>query len=69
MYSVCQDLLFILLFQMLATSFGLNRPSSGQIFIKTSMPAANTQYKTGPTYHHRESCDDYLQRIHILYWS
>ena len=30
MSSVCQNLLFILLFQMLASSFGLTRPSSGQ---------------------------------------
>ena len=35
MYSVCHNYIFILLFQMLATSFGLNRASSGRIFIKT----------------------------------
>jgi len=29
-YSVWHNYLFILLFQMLATSFGLNRPSSDQ---------------------------------------
>ena len=34
MYSVCHNYLFILLFQMLATSFGLSRPSSGHIFKK-----------------------------------
>jgi len=35
MYSVWHNFLFILLFHMLATIFGLNRPSSGQIFTKT----------------------------------
>jgi len=30
MYFVCHSYLSILLFQMLATSFGLTRPSSGQ---------------------------------------
>jgi len=30
MFSVYHNYLFILLFQMLATSFGLTRPSSGQ---------------------------------------
>jgi hypothetical protein len=29
MYSVCHNYLLYLSFQMLATSFGLNRPSSG----------------------------------------
>ena len=29
-YSVCQNNLFILLFHLLATRFGLTRPSSGQ---------------------------------------
>jgi len=30
MYSVCHNYFFILLFQILAASFVLNRPSSGQ---------------------------------------
>jgi len=30
MYSVCHNYLFILLFQMLVTTFGLTMPSSGQ---------------------------------------
>jgi len=30
MYSVCHKYNFILSFQMLAISFGLNRPSTGQ---------------------------------------
>ena len=34
MYPVCHKYILILLFQMLATIFGLTTPSSGQIFIK-----------------------------------
>jgi hypothetical protein len=34
MYSVCHNYLYILLFQMFATSFGLSRPSSGQYLFK-----------------------------------
>jgi len=29
MYFACHNYLYVLLFQMLATSFGLTRPSSG----------------------------------------
>jgi len=34
MYSFCHNYLFILLFQILATSFSLTRPSSGQYLQK-----------------------------------
>jgi hypothetical protein len=30
MYTVCHNYNFVLLFQILATTLGLNRPSSGQ---------------------------------------
>jgi len=30
MYSVCHNYIFISLFHLLATTFGLTRPSSGQ---------------------------------------
>jgi hypothetical protein len=34
MFSVCHNYPFILMFQMLATSFGHNRPTSGQYLQK-----------------------------------
>jgi hypothetical protein len=37
---VCHNYYFILLFQMLATRFGLNRPSSGQYLEKFKNPFA-----------------------------
>jgi hypothetical protein len=37
------------------------------VYVQTHMPAAGTQYRTGPTYHHRESCDDYPPKTHTFY--
>jgi len=43
--NMSETFLFILLFQMLATSCGLTRPSSGQIFIKLKNAGAYNIFK------------------------
>ena len=48
MYCVCHNYPFILLFQMLANSFGLTRPSSGQYLQKLKNSGA---YNTTRQYH------------------
>jgi len=48
MYSVCHNYLLILLFQMLATSFSLTRPSSGQYLQKLKNAGA---YNVTHQYH------------------